>query len=119
MGWRDVVSDLVSEIAEGWLCSSDVEEALLRMDEPDRIALARELLPAGFVVAPTTATDGMCVAATGRDDRGDQGQDRYALYRSIYAAMVEAAMMRDVTADDLPSIKAQILNRRAMMGEGD
>jgi hypothetical protein len=51
MGWREVVSDLVPEIAEGWLCSSDVQEALLRMDEPDRLALARELLPAGSVVA--------------------------------------------------------------------
>jgi hypothetical protein len=51
MGWREVVSDLVPEIAEGWLCISDVQDALLRMDEPDRLALARELLPAGFVVA--------------------------------------------------------------------
>jgi hypothetical protein len=59
MGWRDVVSDLVSEIAEGWLCISDVQEALLRMDEPDRLALARELLPVGFVVAPTR-----CIAAS-------------------------------------------------------
>jgi hypothetical protein len=42
MGWRDEL-----------ICSDAVETAagLLAMPAPDRIALARELLPEGFVVA--------------------------------------------------------------------
>ena len=51
MGWREAIDRLIPEIADGWECGSDVAEYILRLDEPDRIALARELLPPGFVVA--------------------------------------------------------------------
>jgi len=89
MGWRDVFRALIrqtdsrpllgDETAAEWAYrrGDEVAGSLLHMPAPDRLALARELLPAGFVVA------------------------------------------RDVTADDLPGIKAQILNRRAGVGEGE
>ena len=44
MGWREAIDRLIPEIADGWECGSDVAEYILRLDEPDRIALARELL---------------------------------------------------------------------------
>jgi hypothetical protein len=79
MGWREVVASVKGwdGMTIGTDAAKRVADALAAMPPPDRLALARELLPAGFVVA------------------------------------------RDVTADDLPGIKAQILNRRAGVGEGD
>jgi hypothetical protein len=104
MGWRTAFV-LVLEAGEPngltYANCQQVADALLAMPAPDRIALARELLPAGFVVARE-------VACPFNDTRAVTGWNA-----------CRAAMMAEVIADDLPGIKAQILNRRAMMGEGE
>ena len=55
-------------------------------------ASRRETLrAAGYAVVPVEASDEMCIAATARNDRGeDRDRDAYGLYRTIYRAMIAA-----------------------------
>jgi hypothetical protein len=90
MGWREALDDRPSEYA------------LMELLPADRIALARELLAGtGRVVARD-------VGEIPNDEWG--GVSRAAGWNAC-----RAAMMGGATADDMPGIKAQILNRRAMM----
>lgn len=55
-------------------------------------AILAALRAAGYAVVPVEASDEMCIAATARNDRGeDRDRDAYGLYRTIYRAMIAAA----------------------------
>jgi len=62
-------------------------------------AIRQRAEAAGYVVAPAEPTDAMCIAATRRDDREDRRQDPYALYRSIYRAMIATTQPQAEGAD--------------------
>lgn len=60
--------------------------------EGTSVAILAALRAAGYAVVPVEASDEMCIAATARNDRGeDRDRDAYGLYRTIYRAMIAAA----------------------------
>jgi len=117
MGWRDELATLL-----GWAHRNNTPfrpETFIgfvsQCSDEHRIALARELLPEGFVVARDVAH----LNCAGEFLVADTEHMRRAMLAARMSGWnaCRAAMMREATADDMQGIKAQILNRRA--GEGE
>lgn len=70
--------------------ANDPETAMIYETHAGSVDAA--LRAAGYAVMPVEATDEMCIAATARNDRGENREtDPYGLYRTIYRAMIAAA----------------------------